>query len=116
MQETLKKIEATPPTAEDQSVDGLVEAAEEVYQWANFLRGITVNDISVGPSLDRLNAALRPPQARVTGLERDAQRRDYLLRSMSGAYIRMIVGEMSDTADIEEFRQLIDAAMNRDGQ
>lgn len=46
---------------------------------------------------------------------RDAERLDWLLRKLPGDAIRYCVGELSDTSDEKEFRDAIDAAIERQG-
>ena len=46
---------------------------------------------------------------------RDAERLDWLLRNLPGDAIRYCVGVLSDTSDGKEFREAIDAAIERQG-
>lgn len=46
---------------------------------------------------------------------RDAERLDWLLRKLPGVVLRYCVGVLSDTSDGKEFREAIDAAIERQG-
>ena len=46
---------------------------------------------------------------------RDAERLDWLLRKLPGGVLRYCVGVLSDTSDGKEFREAIDAAIERQG-
>ena len=46
---------------------------------------------------------------------RDAERLDWLLRNLPGDALRYCVGVLSDTSDGKEFREAIDAAIERQG-
>ena len=46
---------------------------------------------------------------------RDAERLDWLLRNLPGYALRYCVGVLSDTSDGKEFREAIDAAIERQG-
>lgn len=54
------------------------------------------------------NAAGHQPRAQA-----DAERLEFVLRSMPGDALRYALGELADTADISEFRAAIDAALSR---
>jgi hypothetical protein len=42
-------------------------------------------------------------------MDEESARLDWLMRNLSGAVLRELLGEMTDTGDIVEFRALIDA-------
>jgi hypothetical protein len=45
-------------------------------------------------------------------MDAESARLDWLMRNLSGAVLREMLGEMTDTGDIDEFRSLIDSRMS----
>jgi ABC-type branched-subunit amino acid transport system substrate-binding protein len=59
--------------------------------------------------------AAQTPAEAPADVARDAERLDWLLRNLPGDALRYCVGVLSDTSDGKEFRDAIDAAIERQG-
>ena len=99
-----KTIQAGARVGADIVVDLLKE-------WAA-LRGLKLDDAAVLSWQEWLSPTTPEPPADVV---RDAERLDWLLRNLPGVALRYCVGVLSDTSDGKEFRDAIDAAIERQG-
>jgi hypothetical protein len=61
------------------------------------------------PKPDSPNGRLVKVEGLQQKMDKESARLDWLMRHLSGAVLREMLGEMTDTGDIEEFRSLIDA-------
>ena len=64
-------------------------------------------------AFDAMRAAQTPAEP-PADVARDAERLDWLLRKLPGGVLRYCVGVLSDTSDGKEFREAIDAAIERE--
>jgi hypothetical protein len=63
------------------------------------------------PKPDSPNGRLVKVEGLQQKMDKESARLDWLMRNLSGAVLRELLGEMTDTGDIEEFRALIDSRM-----
>lgn len=80
--------------------------------YAGYLSIATVDGLVLptGTALYTAPTAAEPP----ADVARDAERLDWLLRKLPGVVLRYCVGVLSDTSDGKEFREAIDAAIERE--
>lgn len=70
-------------------------------------------DLAIATMTDRREAMFQEIaelRAQVAQYKEDAERLHYVLRRLPGSIIRALIGVMSDTGDIHEFRAAIDKA------
>ena len=60
--------------------------------------------------LDKAADEIEALRAQVAQYKEDAERLHYVLRRLPGSILRSLIGTMSDTGDIDEFRAAIDKA------
>ena len=64
------------------------------------------------PKPDSPNGRLVKVEGLQQKMDAESARLDWLMRNLSGAVLREMLGEMTDTGDIDEFRSLIDSRMS----
>ena len=87
--------------------------------WKHDCAGILANDVELWvdscPHCGKPRPAAAPtPAEPPADVARDAERLDWLLRNLPGDALRYCVGVLSDTSDGKEFREAIDAAIERE--
>jgi hypothetical protein len=64
------------------------------------------------PKPDSPNGRLLKVEGLQHKMDAESARLDWLMRNLSGAVLREMLGEMTDTGDIDEFRSRIDSRMS----
>jgi hypothetical protein len=64
------------------------------------------------PKPDSPNGRLLKVEGLQQKMDKESARLDWLMRNLSGSVMREMLGDMTDTGDIDEFRSLIDSRMS----
>jgi len=64
------------------------------------------------PKPDSPNGRLVKVEGLQQKMDKESARLDWLMRNLSGSVMREMLGDMTDTGDIDEFRSLIDSRMS----